>query len=485
MSFVGRRGEIARIRERTGGPGPSLLLLRGPRRSGRTSLLRTALRGAEADVLWYQAAPLPDPDHRALLSRRLERFVASSSPTRRNGATEAEDDSGPPNGTADWPELLRTLAESLYVTHRRVVLVLDDWHRLVEARSHILRHLTEFWLEVRRRGIPLHLVLSSVPGPGVEPFHDPENPLERWLDEDIHLGPLPYRDVTTLLAGDAPARDRLALYGVFGGWPEVVRQMDPDTGLEGSLVGSVLTPGAPLLEWGTDMLLREIQAPARYASILRALGAGARSWGEIREGVPDLGSSGQMAPYIQKLEELEIVEVVRSLDAAPGSRSRRYRIVDPFTAFWFRFVLPNRTEVELGEGERVWQERIQPSLDDHLSLVFPQICRQWVEHYGDDVLPARAREVGSLWGSGYDLEVAGTLANGAVFYGNALWGSGPSRAEVADAVGRQVERSRYGFGRERRHRFVFTDVAPHESLRRRARQDELVHVFEPRVLAGD
>lgn len=486
MGWIGRSRELERIRNRVHGPGPSLVLVRGPRRSGKTSLLRTALEEVdETDAFWYQATPLPDPDHRALLARRLDRFLEPVSRGRAGPVGGAETvDEGGVDGSADWPELLQLLAEHLYVTHRRTVVVLDDWHRLVEARTRIIRHLTEFWLEVRRRGIPLHLILASVSGPAVEGFRDPEDPLGRWLDEHISLGPLPYRDVTGLVSADEAGRDRLARYGVFGGWPDVVRHLDPASPLEENLARSVLAGGAPLLDWGTEMLLRQIQAPARYASILRALGAGARSWGEIRERVPDFDSSGQMAPYIQRLEELEVVEVVRSLDASPDARSRRYRIVDPFTAFWFRFVLPNRTELELGEGEQIWRERIRPSLDHHLSLVFPRICRQWVEHYADEALPARAREVGGLWGHDYDLEVAGTLANGAVFYGRALWGSGRPGEEVVDDIVRQVDRTRYGFGREGRHRFVFTDAPPRESLRRRAGRDDLVHVFEPDALAG-
>lgn len=482
MELIGRSREIERIRDRVAAPGPSLSLLSGSPRSGKTALLRAAL--SEHEPLWYQAEPLTDPDHRGLLARRMRAFLEPEDARVREAPREGGDDGGRLTGGADWPELLQALAEHLYATHRSTVVVLDGWHRLVEARSRLPRHLTEFWLEVRRRGIPLHLLLASAPGPAVAPFRDPEDPLGRWLDEDLRLGPLAYREVTDVLYGRGAARDRLTMYGVFGGWPDVVRHLEPEHSLETNVLRHVLGSRAPLLDWGTERLVREIQAPARYTSVLRALGEGAREWGEIREAAPDFGSSGQMAPYIQRLEEMGVVSVARSLDAEPNSRNRRYRPVDPFTAFWFRFVLPNRTELELGREREVWRKRIRPDLDHHLSLVFPRICRQWVERHADEALPAGAREVGALWGRGYDLDVAGTLANGAVAYGVALWGGDGAGEEVAEDIGRQADETRYGFGRQGPHRIVFTDARPGASLRRRAQRDDLVHVVGPEVLVS-
>lgn len=477
------------------GPGPSLTLVSGPRRAGKTTLLREAL--ADTDVLWYQAGPLPDPDQRTLFAQRLRAVVeaaADEEPERSDGGSSAgrrwssgswpDGDAEGISDGADWPELFTALAEHLYVSHRRAVVVLEGWHHLVEARSRVVRHLTEFWLEVRRRGVPLHLVLTSVPGDAAESLRDPENPPGRWVDEDLRLGPLPYRDVAAYPRG-LDAGERLEWFGVFGGWPGVLRQLDPTRSVEENVREAVLAPEAPLFEWGTDLLARQIQAPARYASILRALAEGAREWGQIRERVPDFGSSGQMAPYLQRLEAMELISVDRSLDASPDSRSRRYRIVDPFPAFWFRFVLPNRTELELGRTGEVWKERVRPVLDRHLSALFPHLCREYLASHGDEALPARAREVGGLWGRDYDLDVAATLTNGSVVYGRAFWSAPGDAEEVDEEIARRVDRTRYGFGREGRHRLVFTRAPPAPSLRRHAAREPFFHVVGPQALVGE
>ena len=58
-------------------------------------------------------------------------------------------------------------------------------------------------------------------------------------------------------------------------------------------------------------------------------------------------------------------EAARVLDARPGSRSRRYRILDPFIWFWHRFVLPHLSELLDGRTSDVWRMRVRPELDDY------------------------------------------------------------------------------------------------------------------------
>lgn len=55
----------------------------------------------------------------------------------------------------------------------------------------------------------------------------------------------------------------------------------------------------------------------------------------------DIKDSVSLSPYMERLERMRLVRAVRSLDAEPKSRDRRYFIDDPLLAFWHRFVRPN------------------------------------------------------------------------------------------------------------------------------------------------
>ncbi|MSR35128.1 MAG: hypothetical protein EXR95_00595 [Gemmatimonadetes bacterium] len=421
--------------------------MRGPEGIGTTTLVKQAL-GQRAHQS-YVAAPVTDTDHRALLAERLEL------------------DTG-----GDWPTLLDRLADRLEASRDRTVVVLDGFEHLLAARSRLPAILAAFWTRIRSRSLPLHLVLVGSDPNALGELTTSTSPLAEMVTLDLELGTLPYREVTDDLSG-WPARDRIIAWAALGGRPSVVRWLDPAQGLIANLRRIVLDPDAPLLRAGTDLLRRAVQSPARYSSILMALAQGRREWGDIAGAVTDFGSSGQLAPYLARLEELRLVETRRSLDAREGSRSRRYHPTDPFLAFWFRFVLPNLTELERGQAADVWTRRIRPFLDDHVRLWFGDLAQEYVGRYAEQ-LPAAARETGALWGPGYELEVAGILKSGAVCYGSCTWEHSPVGEEALGPIERTLRESRYGFGRESRLELVFhAGGASEELVRRAAREDQI------------
>jgi hypothetical protein len=404
-------------------------------------------------------APLTDPDHRALLAERLDLSVG-----------------------ADWPELLDQLADRIERTRDKTYLVLDGMEHLLAARSRLPTLLSVFWSRIRARALPFHLVLVGSDPEALGALTAVRGPLADAVTLDLELGPLPYREITDATKA-WPARDRIAGWAALGGMPSVTRWLDPAAGLLPNLRRIMLDPEAPLLRAGTDLLRRLVQSPARYSSILMAIGQGRREWGDIVSAVPDFGSSGQLAPYLVRLEELRLVETRRSLDAREGSRNRRYHPTDPFLAFWFRFVLPNLTELERGQAADVWTRRIRPFLDDHVRLCLGDLAREYVRRYAER-LPGTAREIGALWGSGYDLDVAATLKGGAVCYGACSWEQSPVGGEALGPIERALQESRYGFGRESRLEVVFHAGGVGEELTRRAAREDQIRLVGLEDLLG-
>src|SRR5690242_18442581 len=132
--FLGRADELARLASVLDGLGPDLTIVRGREGAGTSTLLGQSL--IDRAHLSYVAAPVTDPDHRALLAERLELTPG-----------------------ADWPALLDQLADRLEQTRDRTVLVLDGVEHLLAARSRLPALLAAFWSRVRGRSLPLHLVL--------------------------------------------------------------------------------------------------------------------------------------------------------------------------------------------------------------------------------------------------------------------------------------------------------------------------------------
>lgn len=412
-----------------------MLRITGIRGGGKSALARRGV--SQHPALVHRCAPLPDAAIRAALAERVG------------------------NAPVEWPAILEKVAALAAGSDRPFALVLDDAHRLAQARSRWLAPLLSLLERRASEGAaPMHVVLVG-PRDGL-PTDEELAPLG---SEPIEVQPLPLRAAAPLLPGSS-AQDKLLAYGVFGGIPRVLVGLDRDLTVGTNVRHLVLSPEGALAEAGAYWLERDVQTPARYNAVLTALAPGETDWASVHAGVPDLGRSGQVAPYLARLGELGVVTARRSLDAEPGSRSTRYALADPFLAFWYRFVPMIRYGGAAESESASYGRAVRPSLDDHLRSVFPLLCRQHMRFDALETLGANSREEGSLWGADYELPVAGLLRTGAAYYGACVWAPDQATESPLAHIERSMRETRYGFGRERRLRLVFTGHPPPQELRR-------------------
>jgi hypothetical protein len=468
MITVRRPHELGALRSALDASEPALIHVTGLRGVGKSSLVRAATEGTRALV--HRVVPLPEPRQREALADQLARELGPLAPDPSE---------------ISWEDILGRLVHEA-ADGRPLTLVLDDAHRLTEARARIGPALARALVSAREGGASLHVVLVGSAGalPDVSLPRRPASPPDTTPEPVVvHVPPLPLRAALAWLPGATP-EDRIRAYAVFGGVPAHLRLLDPQARLEINIRRLFLEAGAPLADRGIDVLERDVQVPVRYVAVLAALAAGEADWGAVHRGVPDLSTSGQVAPYLRRLEELGLVEIRRSLDAGQGSRNRRYRIVDPLVAFWFRFVLPFRHTHPESDADTWIAGVVGPSLDDHVASVFPEICRRHMALDAMEWAGANARELGSLWGSGYDVDVAGILTSGAAFYGRCLWGNAPAGVDMLEALDTMVGETRFGFGRERRLRVVFSNGGFTAELTRRAARRDDVALVDGAPLVG-
>lgn len=464
QQFFGREQERRVIERELGRPRPSVVIVRGRRRVGKSRLLVEATRAFP--TIYYQATKIAGSMSLHLFRVEVSRVI------------------GPEpllDSLSDWLGVLAFLEQVAAERMPGLTIVLDEFPYLCDTDPSLPSVLQKFCDGVRERGTALNVVLCGSKISFMEELLGEKNPLHGRQTLDLDLGPLSFRDASRFFP-EWSREERLRAYGILGGIPYYLKLCDPEFTLSENILDLVLSTGAPLGDEPNNLLQAELRDVTRYATILRSIAEGCTDSGGIIGRVRELKDSSALAPYVQKLAELRLIRIVRSLDATERERDRRYYLDDPFLAFWYRFYLPNLSPLAAGHMEDVWRHAIEPRLDDHMGGMFEWICRDYARRFINEALPAAAQEVGQIWASDYDIDVAGRLLNGAAFAGECKWWSGPIGMNVLHRLRDTATRSSYERDAQERYLLLFSRSGFSADLKRERKRDPYLRLIGPAEL---
>jgi len=381
---------------------PSLVVLTGRRRVGKSFLLASVLTGPR--VVSFHADEHREEDQLDLLAQEASRLLPGN----------------PPLFLPDWSDALE-LFEREAIVGGPLVLVLDEFQYLCVTQPALPSMIQRAWDRWQRERIPITLVLSGSALSFMEGLLTYSAPLYGRATQRPFLTPLDYRAAAGFVRS-TNAEALLRRYAVLGGTPQY-QMWAGDRPLERVVREAILAKGQPLYEDPLH-LLREgegIRDPGTYVAILRAIATGATQYNEIatRAGI----ASGNLSSRLARLEELGYVMPWKPL--APGGRGRRasYRIADPYFRFFFRYVFPNRSRLERGRAAEVAGE-VLADLDNLMGRAFEDCCRTWVGRYAEEQTVGASEELGSWWSrdGSVEIDVVGVAKGRCTFLGSCKWG---------------------------------------------------------------
>ena len=208
--------------------------------------------------------------------------------------------------------------------------------------------------------------------------------------------------------------------------------------LEQHIKGELLTPQGYLFDEVNFLLRTELREPRTYASLLHAIAGGMTRLNEISQRVGLDATS--VNKYLSVLRELGLVKRETPVtDRAPQkSKKGLYKIADNYVKFWFRFVLPNRSLIESGNTELVYEQMIAPNLSHYMGEIFEDVCRQYIRLYWEEKLKIASKQVGAHWGRNLEIDILTENVDDSHWFGECKWWSAPVGMNVLNHL---VERA--------------------------------------------
>ena len=190
--------------------------------------------------------------------------------------------------------------------------------------------------------------------------------------------------------------DKALIYGLVGGTPQYLLQMNDELSVEENIKITFLNPASALFEEPENLLKQEVREPALYNAIIAAIATGSTRMSEISSKVGE--DTNVCSTYVKNLVSLGIIKKETPY-GEKASRKAIYSIEDNLFRFWYRFVPANYSIIARGAADLAYK-RIEPFLSDYMGKVFEEICKQWLwKQLLDGNCPVEFSSLGRWWGN--------------------------------------------------------------------------------------
>lgn len=384
--FVDREIELTQLQTLYTSGRAELFVLYGRRRVGKTELLRAFC--ADKPHLFFIATLSSDHDQLATFSQQVYRLTHATVP---DGFTYPS-----------WEAALRALAD----LPGRVIVVMDEFTYLISGNKALPSILQKVWDETLRNSQVMLILCGSYIGMMETEVLGYQAPLYGRRTGSALLEPLTLRAVSAFFPNYSPV-ERLEAWAVLGGMPYYLSAFSDQINIFTNIRQHILERQGLLFAEPRLLLLEELREPRNYFSILRAIAFGRTRLNEIALGA-GVGNSPITSRYLDILQQLRLVERrVPATESQPEkSKKGLYHIADPFLRFWFRYVHPYQSSLDLGMAEGILTQRVRPTFDQFVSYAFEEAARAYVAQLGQRgqlaFLPER---IGNWWEAQAEIDV--------------------------------------------------------------------------------
>jgi len=424
--FINRTAELNYLENLNKTKGARLFILYGRRRIGKTELLRQFSRGKKH--LFFSSDLSSEKE-------QLRQFTEKIFQVTKDSFLQTQ----PFNS---WESLLRYIFDHL--SKRIPLIIIDEFPYLCVSNSALPSILQKIWDEKAKKSHIFFILCGSYMSFMEKEVLGSKSPLYGRRTGQIVLQPLNFEDIGGFFP-EYSAREIVYSYAVLGGTPAYLQRFDRKKTIEQNIKNEILNKNAFLYSEPRFLLMEELREPSVYFSILKAIAFGKTRLNEIVQET-GLKDSYKVNKYISVLRGLHIIrrEVPVTEDKPHKSRKGIYILDDPFFRFWFRYIFPNLSYLEIRDVDYVWEEKIKLDFDSFVSFIFEDICIQRLMKLNkDNKLPIKAKSIGRWWSREDEIDIIAFDNKGSFIFCECKWTSKKIGLNLLDDLQKKADKFPY------------------------------------------
>ncbi|KAA6346696.1 hypothetical protein EZS27_005780, partial [termite gut metagenome] len=279
----------------------------------------------------------------------------------------------------------------LFATKEHYTLIIDEFQEFDNVNSSIFSDIQNLWDKYKDTAKINFIVCGSIYSMMMKIFENKKEPLFGRLTSKMIIQPFAISVIKEILGDynlEYTSEDLLCLYLITGGVPKYINLlMEAEAATIEKILHMITLPDSPFLDEGKDLLVSEFgKEYGTYFSILQLIASGKNTQSEI-----DSIIEKNTGAYLVNLEkEYSLIVKNKPMFSRPESRKARWTINDNYLRFWFRFIYPNQSFIEMGKQELL-REYINQNYETYSGLILEKYFREKIAE------SERVTSIGSYW----------------------------------------------------------------------------------------
>ena len=343
----------------------------GRRRIGKTSLLLESVKGEKYLYLFVSRKSEP------LLCEQFQQDAMNVLGLQIFGAITR---------FKDLFEQLLILA-----TREHYTLIIDEFQEFENVNSSIFSDVQNLWDQYKDKAKVNFIASGSIYSMMMNIFENRKEPLFGRLTSKMTLQPFAVSVIREILNDYNPeytSEDLLCLYMLTGGVPKYIDLlMEAGAVTKDKILDMVTRSDSPFIGEGKELLITEFgKEYGTYFSILQLIASGKTIQSEI-----DSIIGKNTGAYLANLEkEYSLIKKNKPMFSKPETRKNRWSLNDNYLRFWFRFIFPNQSLIEMGKYNLL-REYIDKNYEQYSGLLLEKYFRAKMAE------EERVTNIGSYW----------------------------------------------------------------------------------------
>ncbi len=425
--FIGRERELNSLEKLYASDKFEFAVIYGRRRVGKTALINHFIRNKKA--IYFMGVESNDKQNLENFSKNILEYGVGIQVDTAFLSFQAA------------LEYVFQLAEK-----ERLILAIDEYPYVARS-SRSLASTLQLLIDKYKENSKLMLILC---GSSMSYMEDHvlayKAPLYGRRTAQMKMQPFDFADACRYFKNFSD-EDKALIYGIVGGTPQYLLQMDDKLSIEENIKNTFLNPTSSLFEEPENLLKQEVREPALYNAIITAIATGSARMAEISTKVG--AETSVCAAYLKNLLALGLVQKETPY-GEKASRKSIYAIDDNMFRFWYRFVPENYSIISRGASDIAYK-RMEPHLSDYMGKVFEEICKQYLwKLLLKGQSPVEFGELGRWWGtdpfthSQTEIDIMGEQDINTALFGECKWTNERVDTGVLETLAKRGQLFHYG-----------------------------------------